>query len=232
MSRSARRPPTVLSQFLRDQQAKLDQRLGRATLPWMKSRELDIIVEALERLNPARCLEWGAGHSTVYFPPHIPALSAWIAIEHNTDWFAQVRSMPTDTRVTLVAIPPDHGEYPNTRKEGNYEDFHTYVDYPATLGGQFDFVFIDGRARAACLAAAYELVSAEGLVILHDANRDYYVEGLPPYAHTLRLTDYRRGRGGILLAARGRPIETFIDVEAHQRLWRGHDRLAWWLRMR
>ena len=140
--------------------------------------------------------------------------------------------MPTDPRVSLVSIPPDHGEYPNTRKEGTYEDFQTYVDHPSTADGPFDFIFIDGRARVACLNRAYDLVSDRGLVILHDANRPYYVESLPPFAHLLRLTDYRRNRGGILLASRGRPIGEFIDVEAHRRLWRGHDRLAWWLRMR
>ncbi len=222
----------VLSQFLRDQRAKIDHRLGRTALPWMKSRELDIINDALAALNPARCLEWGAGYSTLYFPARLPALTSWTSIEHNLAWFEQVRARQPDPRVQLVAIPPDHGDYPNTRKEGSYEDFRSYVDYPDPAAGRFDFIFIDGRARAACLARAYELVAERGLVILHDANRDYYVTALPPFPHVARFTDYRRGRGGILLASRGRPIEEFIDVEAHRRLWRGHDRLAWWLRMR
>jgi len=228
----AQPPPTVLSQFLRDQRAKLNVRLGRNVEPWMKSRELDIILEALERLAPARCLEWGAGDSTLYFPPRLPRLSRWVSIEHNAAWVAQVQDRNTDPRVTVVAIPPDHGDYPNTRKEGNYEDFRSYVDHPASLGELFDFVFIDGRARAACLAQAFNLVTEQGLVILHDANRDYYVADLPPFAHLLRLTDYRKGRGGILLASRGQPITAFIDVERHRRLWRGHDRLARWLFMR
>lgn len=224
--------PTVWSQFLCDLRAKLDHRRGRTELPWMKCRELDIINEALASLRPARCLEWGAGYSTRYFPPKLPALASWTSIEHNTAWFEQVRAMPLDPRVALVSVPPDHGEYPNTSREGTYEDFRSYVDFPATLGGRFDFIFIDGRARAACLDQAFHLVAERGLVILHDANRDYYVEALPPFAHLLRLTDYRKGRGGILLASRGRPIGEFIDVEAHRRLWRGHDRLARWLRMR
>lgn len=225
-------PPTVWSQFWRDQRAKIDHRRGRTELPWMKSRELDIINEALASLNPARCLEWGAGFSTRYFPPRLPALESWTSVEHNTTWFAHVQAMPLDPRISLVSIPPDHGDYPNTRKEGTYEDFRTYVDYPSSLGGRFDFVFIDGRARAACLTQAFDLVTEAGLVILHDANREYYVETLPPFAHLLRLIDYRKNRGGILLASRGRPIGDFIDIELHRRLWRGHDRLAWWLRMR
>lgn len=224
--------PTVLSQFLRDQRAKLAQRLGRNQEPWMKVRELDIILEALAACRPAHCLEWGAGASTLYLPPRLPAMVSWLSIEHNRSWHETTASRNHDPRVALVCIPPDHGDYPGTRKEGTYADFQTYVDYPASLGRAFDFIFIDGRARAACLAQAFHLVTDRGLVILHDANRDYYVDSLPPFAHLLRLTDYRRGRGGILLASRGRAIEDFIDVGLHQRLWRGHDRLAKWLLMK
>lgn len=224
--------PTVLSQFLRDLRAKVSYRLGRQSEPWMKTRELDIITEALGRLNPARCLEWGAGYSTLYFPPRIPGLESWLSVEHYRPWFEEIQRRNRDPRVTVVAVPPDHGEYPDTRREGTYEDFRSYVDYPAALGQRFDFVFIDGRSRVACLARAFDLVTDRGLVILHDANRESYVREVPPFPHLLRLTDYRPNRGGILLASRGRPIGDFLDVEYHQRLWRGHDRLARWLMMR
>lgn len=224
---------TVAGQFLRDQRAKLARRvLGRDIQPWMKTRELDIILEALAACRPMHCLEWGAGTSTLFFPPRIPSLRSWLSLEHNRDWHDSVAARNRDPRVALRWIPPDRGDYPGTRKEGTYEDFHSYVDHPGTLGRRWEFIFIDGRARAACLARAFDLVTEDGLVILHDANRDYYVADLPPFAHLLRLTDYRRGRGGILLASRGRPVEAFIDVARHQRLWRGHDRLARWLFMR
>jgi hypothetical protein len=223
---------TVLSQFLRDQRAKLAQRLGRNIEPWMKTRELDIIVESLAICRPAHCLEWGAGASTLYFPSRLPSLVSWLSIEHDRAWHDTTASRNQDPRVALVCIPPDRGDYPGTRQEGSYADFKAYVEYPASLGRRFDFIFIDGRARAACLAQAFDLVTDQGLVILHDANRDRYVESLPPFAHLLRLTDYRKNRGGILLASRGRAIEEFIDVRRHQRLWRGHDRLAKWLLMR
>lgn len=226
------RPPTLLSQLLRDLRARWRHARGRTVEPWMKSRELDIIVEALTRLRPARCLEWGAGYSTLYFPARMPWLSSWVAIEHHRDWHAEIAERNHDSRVQVVAIPPDHGEYPNTRKEGTYEDFRSYVDYPVRLGGRFDFVFIDGRARVACLARAFDLVTDEGLVILHDANRPAYVEGVPPFPHQLRLTDFRTNRGGILLASRGRAIEEYLDVEGHRRLWQGHVRLGRALRMR
>lgn len=219
----------MAGQLARDLRAKLDAHRGRATLPWMKARELDIILDALANLAPARCLEWGAGYSTLYFPARLPSLERWLSLEHHRDWYAEIQAQVRDPRVTVVAIPPDHGEYPDTRREGTYQDFRRYVDYPTTLGERFDFVFIDGRARTACLARAFDLVTESGLVILHDANREYYVTDLPPFPHLLRLTDYRATHGGILLASRGKPIETFLDVAFHRRLWRGHERLANWL---
>jgi hypothetical protein len=126
------RPPGVLSQFLRDQHASLLGRLGRSAGPWMKARELDIILEALASLRPVRCLEWGAGGSTLYFPPRIPTLARWTTIEHHLPWFEWLRTQPLDPRVTLLSIPPDHGAYPDTRREGTYEDFRTYVDFVGT----------------------------------------------------------------------------------------------------
>ena len=223
---------TVLSQLTRDVRAKLDHRRGRTSLPWMKSRELDIIEEALATLNPARCLEWGAGYSTLHFPPGFrPSQAGSRSSTMSLGSSKSGRCRPT-RGCPLSRFRRTTGQYPNTRKEGTYEDFRSYVDYPTTEDGPFDFIFIDGRARVACLDRAYQLVTDRGLVILHDANRPNYVESLPPFAHLLRLTDYRRNRGGILLASRGRPIGEFIDMETHRRLWRGHDRLAWWLRMR
>ena len=36
--------------------------------PWMRHRELDVLVDLLVHLQPRRCLEWGAGYSTAFFP--------------------------------------------------------------------------------------------------------------------------------------------------------------------
>lgn len=222
----------VLTQLLRDRRAKAAQRRGQSTTPWMKAKELDVMVDALATLSPEQCLEWGAGASTLYFPPRLPSIVSWLAIEHHRSWYETTIAKNQDPRVTIICIPPDHGDYPDTRKEGTYEDFRSYVDHPAGLDRRFDFIFIDGRARAACLTQAFDLVTDQGLVILHDANREYYVRTLPPFANLLRLTDYRTDGGGILLASRGRAIEEFIDVGLHQRLWRGHDRFAKWVLMK
>ena len=219
--------PTLTNQLYRDVRAKVRRELfKRVDVPWMKAKELDIILEILARLRPARCLEWGAGLSTLWFPPRTPGLTRWLSIEHHREWYETVAGRNTDPRVEVVHIPPDQGDYVTTRQEGTLEDFRTYVGYPETLGERFDFILVDGRARRFCLQAAFRLVEDGGVVVLHDANRQGYFEDVPPFAHQERFTDWKRRGGGIWVGSKGRPIPEVLDVAAHRRLWKAHHRVA------
>jgi predicted O-methyltransferase YrrM len=219
--------PTLGGQLCRDVRAKVRRELlKRLDVPWMKAKELDLILEILARLQPSRCLEWGAGLSTLYFPPRTPGLTRWLSIEHHRAWYEDLAARNTDPRVEVVHIPPDQGDYVTTRNEGTLEDFRTYVGYPETLGERFDFILVDGRARRFCLQAAFRLVSDRGVVVLHDANRAAYLEELPPFAHAEHFTDWKRRGGGIWVGSTGRPISEVLDVPAHRRLWKGHHRVA------
>jgi predicted O-methyltransferase YrrM len=219
--------PTVLSQLARDVRAKLNRKLfDRVDAPWMKAKELDILLEVLDRLAPTRCLEWGAGTSTLYFPARLPGLTRWLSLEHHAEWFKTVAGRNTDPRVEVVHLPPDQGDYITTRREGTLEDFRSYVGYPESRGERFDFILVDGRARSACLQAAFRLVEERGVVALHDANRAAYMEDLPPFAHQERFTDWKQRGGGLWLGSRDRPLAEVLDVARHRQLWRGHQRVA------
>jgi predicted O-methyltransferase YrrM len=219
--------PTLSSQLYRDVRAKVRRELfKRVDVPWMKAKELDIILEVLDRLRPARCLEWGAGLSTLYFPARTPGLTRWLSIEHHRQWYETVAGRNRDPRVEVVHIPPEQGDYVSTRQEGTLEDFRTYVGYPETLGERFDFILVDGRARRFCLQVAFRLVSDDGIVVLHDANRAAYFEDLPPFAFQEHFADWKRRGGGIWVGSKGRPIAEVLDVARHRRLWAGHNRVA------
>lgn len=222
--------PSLVSQLGRDLRAKAKRELfGRVDAPWMKAKELDILVEVLERLAPSRCLEWGAGLSTLWFPRRLPRLTRWLSIEHHAEWHASMRERNRDPRVEVVHIPADRGDYASTRREGTFDDFRTYVTYPETLGERFDFILVDGRARQACLQVAWRIVADDGVVVLHDANRAAYFEDLPPFAHRERFTDWKRRGGGIWVGSKTRPITELLDVAAHRRLWQAHQRVARYL---
>lgn len=57
----------------------------------MRDREIRIVEDVLRRLRPRHCLEWGAGHSTLYFTRHLSRGASWLSVEHDAEWFRAVR---------------------------------------------------------------------------------------------------------------------------------------------
>jgi predicted O-methyltransferase YrrM len=51
--------------------------------PWMKFMEIEVIEELLTRSRPQKCLEWGAGYGTIYFPEFLSGGATWLAVEHD-----------------------------------------------------------------------------------------------------------------------------------------------------
>jgi hypothetical protein len=72
--------------------------------PWMRHREIRVIEEILGSLKPTRCLEWGAGYSTVHFPKALEAGAKWIAVEHDYEWFLRIRDK-VSTNVDIFSVP-------------------------------------------------------------------------------------------------------------------------------
>ena len=225
--------PTVRSQLWRDIRDQVNRKvLHRADQPLMKAREIDILLELFERLNPARCLEWGAGASTLHFPARLPRLERWLSVEHNGQWYEYVRARNQRAAVEVVHQAPERSDFASRDHEGTLEDFRGYVTLPERLAERYDFILVDGRARRHCLEVAHRVLGAGGVVALHDANREHYRAALPPFAHQELFTDWRGNRGGLLLASNARPITEVLDVDRHRRLWHGHHRIARTLFMR
>lgn len=186
--------------------------------PWMKRRETALVVELLRRLTPLRCLEWGAGYSTLYFPRFMAPRGSWLSIEHDGTWGARVRSLCRDPRVRVEVVPPDRVPWSGPRNDGTAEEFRTYVGRPEA-DGPFDFVLVDGRARPACVDAALRMLAPAGAVLLHDAHRDIYRNAGAGYRFQERFTDYRNEIGGLWVGRTDAPVSEVVDVEHQQRLW-------------
>lgn len=220
--------PNFFSQIYRDARIRVKKKIfKKIDLPWMKTKELDILSELLDKLQPAYCFEWGSGYSSLYFPSKLHSLKLWYALEHNQKWFEHISVLNTNELVKMKFIPPINFEIVKSKgytwqKEGTYDQFKDYVDYPATLLVKFDFMFIDGRARTACLKQAYDLLSEDGVVVLHDANRENYFVDPPPFKHILRFKDFRQAAGGILIASKNRSLDTVINIPGHEAAWKKH----------
>ncbi|MBX3132597.1 MAG: class I SAM-dependent methyltransferase [Gemmatimonadaceae bacterium] len=187
--------------------------------PWMRPYEEDVITELLRRLQPRRCLEWGGGLSTVQFPALLPEAARWLTIEHDAAWARQLATMVTRQGTTVRHVPPDD---PAFRDDGDATAFASYLA-AAESEAPYDFIFIDGRARAAGVARAAQLLAPEGVVVLHDANRDAYLGATAAFAYQVLLRDRRCGRpresGGVWLGSLGRDLSSVLDVAFHQRVW-------------
>jgi len=211
---------TILDQVVRRNRTRLVKRLrGHRDTPWMRPYEEDLIRELLVKLQPMRCLEWGGGLSTLQFPALLPAGARWTSIEHDATWAATLLRMVTAKNVTVRAVPADDPAFVG---EGTAAQFARYLS-AADADAPYDFIFIDGRARAPGVSRAFDLLTPTGVVVLHDANRDAYLKATEPYPKQLLFRDGRRVRkhpaGGVWIGGKERDPATLLDVALHQRIW-------------
>jgi len=214
-----------LSQISRDMIRKLQHIFGYdKSIPMMYFKDIDLINEVIDTIKPKRCLEWGSGLSTAYFPKRLEAPYEWVAIEHFEPWYKKVDKLNKDPKVKLHFVPPNKEEpFSDEHNDGTYEDFKDYVEKP---DGKFDYIFVDGRARCACINRAYDLLNDDGVVLLHDANREYYHGCFGKYKYNFFLEDKRkRGVAGIWIATKNRDIKDIIDIEEHKDIWALHEKL-------
>jgi predicted O-methyltransferase YrrM len=187
--------------------------------PRMRPQEEDIVREVLLKLQPSKCLEWGAGMSTLQFPALVPVETRWLSVEHDRRWAEVVRRANPRPNVATALVTPDQ---PDWTGDGPSAAFRSYIAYPSRFG-PYDFVLVDGRARAAAIEAVPNMLADGGVVILHDANRAEYVDACGAFPHQVLFQDSRarsqRPSGGVWVGSLTRPLHTILDVALHQRIW-------------
>jgi predicted O-methyltransferase YrrM len=151
-------------------------------VPYMSEAEWAQLLAILETLAPARILEWGSGGSTKAILERCPFVERFVSLEHDRAWFERVRELVVDPRLELHLVEPNveapteskaYWEFA-ARAELERGLFENYVDFPASLGMIFDFVLVDGRARAFCIEAGWTLLRPGGVLVVHDAQRTEY----------------------------------------------------------
>lgn len=210
----------LISHILREHRDKIFGRtFCEVYKPWMRYREIEVVKEVVHQLRPSRCLEWGTGYSTLYFPRLLAQGARWLSVDHDESWANNVREMGPAECVTIKHVPANRYPWTDNEQDGSAEDLADYLSYPGQLA-PFDFILVDGRARNDCIKKALTLVCEEGIVLLHDANRAFYQKETAAYQHQILLKGYRENAGGIWLGSPARPIGQVLDIDYHQEVWR------------
>lgn len=154
-----------------------DQYDGNPCMTDKEIRAIEKIMESWGVDNGRVIFEWGSGGSTKYFMEVLNYLGVnfeWYAAEHCSAWADKVRASVDDPKLNMCVF--DYGGY--TRHETKSLCMKEYVEAPINLEKKFDMLIVDGRKRARCLKVAKGMVKRDGIVLLHDAQREYYSSAL------------------------------------------------------
>lgn len=206
-------------QFFKDIRKKLLKEVFRIRLnrPMMRYREIDLISEVIEKLNPAMVLEWGSGYSTLYFPKKLSKEAKWLSVEHSESWSRRINSKNKNPNVEINWVEPEYSNWKDEYKDGTYNDLKSYIEYPS-VDGTYDLIIVDGKARKACIIKAKDILNKNGVLILHDANREWYHNELEKFKYCEYFLDYRTTSGGIAIVSDSREIGSVLNIEKRKKI--------------
>jgi hypothetical protein len=169
-----------------------------AQIPWIVYPALAF----LERrpLAGARVFEYGSGGSTLYWARR--GATQIVSVEHDRVWHAAMRPRAASwPAVDLRFVPPQPDpqspaaarDDPSAYRSDTpaYEGL-SFADYARSIDqfpeGFFDVVLVDGRARPACIKHAANKVARGGLMIVDNAEREYYFSRTQQYLSAFSRT--------------------------------------------
>jgi len=175
-------------------------------LPAQTPEEIAILKKLFAAYNgkSLKVFEWGSGLSTVYYSKYLRAQNAdftWDAVDNHKGWYEQLSkvifNLGLSDRVKLYLkeflpfwqkagwgqVPPPCGKFaPQSQNEKDY------INMPKILGKKFDVLIIDARFRRRCLEVAKDVLASNGVVVMHDAQKPYYLVDIGNFTHS-RLMD-------------------------------------------
>ena len=165
--------------------------LARMDVPWWTFPAIDAVDRWIAARNgDVRVFEYGSGASTVWLARRAAHV---VSVEHDVGFAKIAAPMLALPNVELRVIEPVRGagstRAPSGRSGDEDCDFSAYVDSIADGASRYDIVIVDGRARAACLARAWDCLDAGGLVVFDNSGRRRYQAALAGTGG--RMTRYR-----------------------------------------
>jgi hypothetical protein len=134
-------------------------------------------VEAFLADRPgARVFEYGAGASTVWLAKRAARVDS---VEHDATWAGHVRELLAGTSGVQVhvvpATPATAGTVVRSGRVGHADlDFGDYVAAIDQVGGLFDLIVVDGRARIHAFQRALDHLADGGVIVFDNIKRKRY----------------------------------------------------------
>ena len=152
-------------------------------IPWWTYGAIRAVERRLAELDgAARVFEYGSGASTVWLGNRSKEVHS---VEHHAGFAQVMRRVLAQAglrdKVELLEVGAETLSDPITRsgrKGENHVDYTAYSQAIKQVGGQFDIVVVDGRARVACCMASLPYLAPGGLIVFDDAQRPRYQEGI------------------------------------------------------
>ena len=154
--------------------------IAELDVPWWTYGAIDAVDEWLTRRDrPVRAFEWGSGASTMWLADRVDAIDS---VEHHRGFGEMIRSeldrgswRAAHVKLHIVEPVPSDSPEIGSHKEGTGRlDFAAYVRHIDGVGGEFDLIVIDGRAREACLTAALGHLAPDGVIVFDNTLRRRY----------------------------------------------------------
>jgi len=161
-------------------------------LPWITIFAKNCIENFLrEKLkSDVNVFEFGSGGSSLFFLKYSNKV---VSVEHDKKWFDLVMNtinqknlsgweghfiepeqLKNISHVRLDASDPDH--FYTTDKDFLNFTFKNYASYIDNFpDNYFDIILIDGRSRPSCIFHSINKIKKGGLLILDNAEREYYL---------------------------------------------------------
>ena len=128
--------------------------------------------------------ETGIGGSTLLAQQY-DNIKSITAVEADKSWCEIVQNKTKKQNTDIVCIHYSHGDWCTPTDANQKNIWENYSSYIQTTPITYDLVFVDGRFRTACAAAAYGKLEDAGYLMVHD----YLPEKRNSYARILDVYD-------------------------------------------
>lgn len=150
--------------------------LARMDLAWWSYPAMKRVEAFLAERPGARVFEFGAGASTAWLARRAGQVDS---VEHDAEWVEYVRELLADTPgVKLHAVPATPATEETVVRSGRVGhtelDFGDYVATIDQVGGPFDVIVVDGRARNDAFRRSLDHLADGGVVVYDNIRRKRY----------------------------------------------------------